>query len=165
MARFRSHGWEPEELKIYWNAKQLENLCPQYDTEENGKQNLKAEGETKDEVKNVTEAEVNIESTDEVKTETKDEAIVEKADEATNETKISAKAEYLPPHDPSDADVVLALREYPVSNRNHECTITYVHKGIEKAVFDAPEDAQLIVLNFAVSYFLKIILNHDIEIF
>jgi DNA-directed RNA polymerase subunit F len=114
MARFRSHGWEPEELKIYWNAKQLENLCPKSQTE--------------DEIKNETNTEVKIEKTHE------------------------AKVENLPPHDPSDVDVVLALRQYPVSNRNYDCTINYINKGIEKAVFDAPEDAQLIVLNFAVSY-------------
>lgn len=98
MSRFRSQGWEPNELKIYWNAKQLENLCPK---------------------------------------------------EEKND---------LPPHDPSDADVIVALRQYPVSKRNHDVTITYVNKGIEKAVFDAPEDAQLIVLNFAVSYSSTIVL-------
>ncbi|CAF4453093.1 unnamed protein product [Adineta steineri] len=52
-------------------------------------------------------------------------------------------------HDPSDTDAIQALYEYPVSKRNHAGKITYVNKGIEKAVFDAPKDAQLIVLNFA----------------
>jgi hypothetical protein len=101
MTRYRSHGWDPTELKIYWNEKQLENLCPKNDTNN----------------------------------------------------------ENLPPHDPSDADVVRALRQYPVSQRNHDVKISYIHKGIEKAVFDAPEDAQLIVLNFAVSYSLNIVLD------
>jgi hypothetical protein len=100
MARFRSHGWEPKELKVYWNAKQLENLCPK--------------------------------------------------DEQTDDKDIS------PPHDPSDSDVVRALRECPVSKRDHAGEITYVNKGIEKAVFDVPEEAQIIVLNFAVSYFFHL---------
>ena len=97
MSRFRSQGWEPNELKLYWNATQLENLCPKED----------------------------------------------KNDPPTS--------------DPSDADVVVALRQYPVSKRNHDVKISYIHKGIEKAVFDAPEDAQLIVLNFAVSYSSSIV--------
>lgn len=90
ITRFRNHGWDPSELKLYWNAKQLEDLCP----------------------------------------------------------KDGIDAEFL--HDPSDADAVHALRQYPVCQRNHAGKITYVNKGIEKAVFDAPENAQLIVLNFAV---------------
>ncbi|CAF2956905.1 unnamed protein product [Rotaria sp. Silwood2] len=93
MTRFRSNGWEPHELKVYWNEEQLEILCP------------------------------------------KDGQEVEKT--------------RLPPHDPSDVDVVQALRQYPVSKRNHAGTITYINKGIEKAVFDVPKDAQIILLNFA----------------
>jgi hypothetical protein len=100
MARFRSHGWDPKELKIYWNLQQLENLCPKPDAEENDKNDVNNEE---------------------------------------------------PEHDPSDADVVLALRQYPVSKRNYDCKIKYINTGIENAVFDAPEHAQLIVLNFAVS--------------
>ncbi len=91
MARFRSHGWDPKELKVYWNFQQLEDLRPKSDTE------------------------------------------------------------YLPAHDPSDADAVLALRQNPVAKRNFDCKIEYINKGIELAVFDAPKDVQLIVLNFAVS--------------
>ena len=86
ITRFRSQGWQPEELKLYWNVEQIENLCHE-------------------------ELEC----------------------------------------DPSDTDAVSALRQNPVSKRNHQCQITYVNKGIEKAVFDVPEDAQIIVLNFAVS--------------
>ncbi|CAF3731908.1 unnamed protein product [Rotaria sp. Silwood1] len=93
MARFRNNGWEPHELKVYWNVEQLEIMCPK-------------DGQ---EVEN----------------------------------------ERLPPHDPSDDDVVQALRQYPVSKRNHAGTITYINKGIEKAVFDVPKDAQIILLNFA----------------
>lgn len=96
MSRFRSRGWKPEELKLYWNSQQLEDLCP------------------KSPVENT----------------------------ATND---------LPPHDPSDADAVQALLQNPVSKRNFNCQIEFIHNGIEKAVFDAPKDAQLIVLNFAVS--------------
>ncbi len=106
MAHFRSQGWDPNELKVYWNSQQLEDLCPKPDAEE-------------------------------------------KQVEEKNET----KSENLPAHDPSDADVVLALRQYPVAKRNYDCKIEYISKGIEKAVFDAPEDAQLIVLNFAVSLY------------
>ncbi|CAF1036176.1 unnamed protein product [Adineta steineri] len=98
MARFRSCGWKPNELKLYWNATQLENLCPKY---------------------------------------------------VTNDKQVKEKDKNLPSHDPSDADAVLALRQYPVSKRIHAGTITYVNKGIQDAVFDAPKDAQLIVLNFA----------------
>ncbi|CAM4778806.1 unnamed protein product [Rotaria magnacalcarata] len=28
MAKFRSQGYSPDELKLYWNAEQVENLCP-----------------------------------------------------------------------------------------------------------------------------------------
>jgi hypothetical protein len=95
MALTRKDGFKPEELKVYWNAEQLEILS----------------------------------------------------------AKIGQQEEELLPslYDPSDADVVKALRQYPVSQRKHAGKITYVNKGIEKAVFDLPKDAQIIVLNFAVS--------------
>jgi hypothetical protein len=95
MAKFRKNGFEPKELKLYWNAEQLENLCPKQ--------------EKQSEIKP-------------------------------------------PPHDPSDDDCIENLRQYPVSERNHSGTITYVNKGIEKAVFDIPDEAQIIVLNFAVKF-------------
>ncbi|CAF2057790.1 unnamed protein product, partial [Rotaria magnacalcarata] len=66
--RFRENGFNPKELKLYWNVKQIENL-----------------------------------------------------------------------------------REYPVSERNNSGRITYITNGIEKAVFDVPENAQIILLNFAVN--------------
>ncbi len=168
MTRFRNHGWEPNELKIYWNAEQLENLCPKHEAETESKAETKVE--TTDESKDETKVEAETESKDETKAETKVEITDEVKHEVQDETKaeakvekkVEAKDENLPPHDPSDADVILALRQYPVSNRNHDCTITYVNKGIEKAVFDAPEDAQLIVLNFAVSYFMDIVLDYYI---
>jgi hypothetical protein len=103
MKRFRKGGYQPEELKVYWSAKQLEDLCPK-------------EGD-------------NSETTPP------------------------------PPHDPSDADAIANLRAHPVSTRNHQCQIKYVHKGIEKAVFDIPEDAQVIVLNFAVN----IVINNSCQ--
>lgn len=216
MARFRSHGWEPKELKIYWNTKQLENLCPKHETndkqvpekdetkneearEAKNKQ-IVAEDEGKDK-QTVQEGEKERDDTNEAKNkqmgvedEGKDkqpaeegEAERQEASEATNKQMVTkdegknkqkveeaetqreeaheaknkqiavenktdkAKDENLLSHDPSDADAVLALLQYPVSKRNHAGKITYVNKGIEKAVFDAPEDAQLIVLNFAVS--------------
>jgi len=58
------------------------------------------------------------------------------------------------PCDPSDDDAVENLREYPVSERNHSGRITYITNGIEKAVFDVPENAQIILLNFAVNDFV-----------
>lgn len=79
-------------MKLYWNAEQLENLCPKDE-----------EGAT-------------------------------------------------PPHDPSDDDAVENLRAHAVSERNHNVEIRYLNKGIEKAVFDVPEGAQVIVLNFAVRF-------------
>ncbi|CAF3419699.1 unnamed protein product, partial [Rotaria sp. Silwood2] len=91
MDKFRKDGFKPEELKIYWNAEQIETLCPK-------------EGE---------QSEIN------------------------------------PPHDPSDINAIENLRKFPVCNRNHCVKIDYVNKGIEKAVFDVPEGAQIIVLNFA----------------
>lgn len=93
MQRFRSGGFKPEELKVYWNAEQLEHLCP----------------------------------------------------------KSSDGPDTKPPHDPSDADAVENLRAYPVPQRNHQGRIKYVNNGIEKAVFDVPTGAQIIVLNFAVT--------------
>ncbi|CAF1130150.1 unnamed protein product [Rotaria sordida] len=51
--------------------------------------------------------------------------------------------------DPSDDDAVENLRQYPVSERNHSGKIIYVTNGIEKAVFDVPENVQIILLNFA----------------
>ncbi len=113
MARFRSHGWDPKDLKVYWNPQQLEDLCPKSDAEE----------------------------------------------KQIEDDKNEEKFENLPTHDPSDADAVLALRQYPVAKRNYDCKIEYINKGIEQAIFDAPEDAQLIVLNFAVSHFFSFLLN------
>jgi LPS O-antigen subunit length determinant protein (WzzB/FepE family) len=170
MARFRSHGWKPEELKIYWNAKQLENLSPKHETndkqiQEKEKTKLEADDDSKDEAKNnqiKEETETKVEESDEVKNKELA-APVETKDEDADEVKtkqIVAEAENLLPHDPSDADVILSLSQYPVSKRNHAGKITYVNKGIEKAVFDAPEDAQLIVLNFAVSHSLDIFLDY-----
>ena len=89
IAQFRGQGFEPEELKLYWSAQQVEDLCPKDDAS--------------------------------------------------------------PPHDPSDADAIENLRQYPVEQRMHPGVITYVHDGIEKAVFQVPEGAQIIVLNFAVT--------------
>ncbi|CAF2081649.1 unnamed protein product [Rotaria magnacalcarata] len=85
--RFRENGFNPKELKLYWNVKQIENLSPE------------SSGKT--------------------------------------------------PHDPSDDDALENLREYPVSERNNSGRITYITNGIEKAVFDVPENAQIILLNFA----------------
>ena len=143
MARFRNHGWEPNELKIYWNVTQLENLCPKHGTEAEPVKEKDQDSETKLEGK--------VETQGETKVETQTDTMVEAKDEIKIEVKGETKDENLPPYDPSDADVVEALRQYPVTKRNHLGTITYVNKGIEKAVFDAPEDVQLIVLNFAVS--------------
>ncbi|UJR20300.1 hypothetical protein I4U23_023431 [Adineta vaga] len=111
MKRFRSEGWDPKELKLYWDVQQLEDLCP------------------KDEIQTKVLEE---KEKDEIKTE----------NEQTNESNTL-------PCDPSDLDAMEALRQYPVSQRNHATKIEYINKGIEKAVFDAPEDVQLIVLNFA----------------
>lgn len=91
MRKFRANGFDPKELKLYWNAKQIENLCPEW----------------------------------------------------------CEKIAY----DPSDEDAVENLRQYPVCERNHSGKITYVTNGIEKAVFDVPENAQIILLNFAVNNF------------
>ncbi|CAF2833656.1 unnamed protein product [Rotaria sp. Silwood2] len=132
IARFRSHGWQPNELKIYWNVQQLENLCPKHETQAK-------QGEEKDEEKTRVKLENNEEVKDEVKTE--------------------VRHENLPPHDPSDADVVQDLRQHPVSKRNNAGNITYVNKGIQNAVFDIPEGAQIILLNFAVSYSSNITLG------
>ncbi|CAF4003253.1 unnamed protein product [Rotaria magnacalcarata] len=152
MARFRSSGWKPEELKIYWNVQQLENLCPKHETE-----SKKCEADNrKDETTLDMKLEKN-EVTIEAKTERKD-AIENQMDErSTEKEKNEATNEILLPHDPSDADIIQALRECPVWKRNNAGKITYVNRGIEKAVFDIPENAQIIVLNFAVNYFSNII--------
>ncbi|CAF1191640.1 unnamed protein product [Adineta steineri] len=196
MARFRSHGWEPKELKLYWNAQQLEDLCPKHEinskqTEENDKTKLEVDSSANDESNDkksneveskqiVVEGEENKQSAVENETinnqckadhEIQDgeiEKLVEKMDitgehsnpttdnqcDAISTTEIEIKNEQINDnnlfrHDPSDADAIQALYEFPVSKRNHAGKITYVNKGIEKAVFDAPKDAQLIVLNFA----------------
>ncbi|CAF3402214.1 unnamed protein product, partial [Rotaria sp. Silwood2] len=169
MARFRSSGWKPEELKIYWNAQQLENLCPKHETKsKKGEEKLSTNSETKlepkceaeDNQKDETTLDTKLEKNEvtvEAKTERKD-AIENQVNEGPIEKeKSEATNEILLPHDPSDADVIQALREYPVSKRNNAGKITYVNKGIEKAVFDIPENAQIIVLNFAVNYFSNII--------
>ncbi|CAF4541004.1 unnamed protein product, partial [Rotaria sp. Silwood2] len=167
MNHFRSHGWEPNELKIYWNVQQIENLCPKHETQpskqveetDQDKNNVNSETEVEPQCepehtrKDTTKIETKLEKNEE----TKDEATVEVKSENNNEVKEQmkdepnkeTKAENLPPHDPSDVDVVQALREHPVSKRNNSRKITYVNKGIEKAVFDIPEDAQIILLNFA----------------
>lgn len=31
MKKYRENGYKPEELSVYWNAKQLEDLCPKDD--------------------------------------------------------------------------------------------------------------------------------------
>ncbi|CAF1249717.1 unnamed protein product [Rotaria sp. Silwood1] len=93
MTRTRQNGFQSNELKLYWNAEQLEILCPKF-------------GSQGDKV-------------------------------------------FQPPHDPSDADAVEGLCQYPVWQRNHSGKITYVTKGIEKTVFDVPKDAQIILLSFA----------------
>ncbi|CAF0938712.1 unnamed protein product [Adineta ricciae] len=98
MKQFRSYGWNPKDLKLYWTLQQLEDLCPK----------------------------------NEVKTE----------NEQTN--RINALL-----CDPSDVDTMEALRRHPVSQRNHTCKLEYINKSIEKAVFDVPEQAQLIILTFA----------------
>ena len=95
MDRSRKDGFKPEELKLYWNVEQLENLC----------------------------------------------------------TAPTA-------HDPADLDAVENLRKYPVDQRNHAGTITYVNEGIQKAVFQIPDNAQIIVLNFAVESMLESLLIH-----
>ena len=93
MEHFRKEGFKDDELKLYWNVEQLENLCP----------------------------------------------------------KPGESPEIIPPHDPSDDDAVENLRKNPVSERKHSGKITYVNDGIERAVFDIPDEAQIILLNFAVN--------------
>lgn len=90
--KFRENGFDPRELKLYWNVKQIENLCPEW----------------------------------------------------------SEKILF----DPSDNDAVENLRAYPVSERKHSGKITYITDGIEKAVFHVPDNAQIILLNFAVNGFV-----------
>jgi hypothetical protein len=88
MSIHRSQGFKHEELKLYWNVEQIENLCSRDDAPRS--------------------------------------------------------------HDPSDIDAIDNIRQHPVAQRNHRGTITYVHAGIEQAVFDVPSTAQIILLNFAV---------------
>jgi hypothetical protein len=126
MAQFRSRGWDPTELKVYWDVKQLEDLCP------------------KDRIEQTKE-----EKFSEVKSEHEEMKVGSRGEFDTEDRRATTSKLFL--HDPSDADAVHALRQYPVSRRNHAGEITYVNKGIEKAVFDAPADVQLIVLNFAVN--------------
>ncbi|CAF3718770.1 unnamed protein product [Rotaria socialis] len=153
MARFRSSGWKPEELKIYWNVQQLENLCPKHETEsKKGEEKLEPKCEAEDNRKNETTRDMKLEKTEvaiEAKAERKDAIENQMNARPTEKEKSEATNEILSPHDPSDADIIQALRECPVSKRNNAGKITYVNTGIEKAVFDIPETAQIIVLNFA----------------
>lgn len=55
-----------------------------------------------------------------------------------------------PPHDPSDRDVIENLHQSPIKQRKNQGKIDYITMGIEKAVFEVPEGAQIILLNFAV---------------
>lgn len=100
MAQYRPNGFEPEELKIYWNYEQIEQLC-------------------------------------------------RKPDE---------------PHDPSDKNVIDNLRHHPLEKRNHSGKISYRTMGIEKVVFEVPESAQIILLNFAVDFFFDINIHIDFSI-
>lgn len=95
MDRSRKDGFKPDELKLYWNVEQLENLCTAS-----------------------------------------------------------------PAHDPADLDAIENLRNYPVDQRNHAGTIAYINEGIQTAVFKIPENAQIIVLNFAVEFMLEYLLIH-----
>lgn len=119
MDKFRKDGYRSEELKLYWNAKQLENLCPKEG--EQPQIDPPHDSSGKDCIENVCPKE-------------------------------GEQSQIDPPHDPSDKDCIKNLRQYPVSKRNHAGEISYVNKGIEKAVFDVPADAQVIVLNFAVIF-------------
>ncbi|CAF5226106.1 unnamed protein product, partial [Rotaria magnacalcarata] len=160
-ARFRSSGWKPEELKIYWNVQQLENLCPKHETEsKKGAEKLEPECEAEDNRKDEAALDMKLEKnevTTEAKTERKDAIENQMNERPIEKEKSEVTNEILLPHDPSDADIMQALRECPVLKRNNGGKITYVNKGIEKAVFDIPENAQIIVLNFAVNYFSNII--------
>ena len=57
-------------------------------------------------------------------------------------------------HDPSDEDVVENLKKFPTERRKYKGEISYINEGIEKAVFNVPEDAQIILLNFAVKWLI-----------
>ena len=98
MEQSRKDGFKAEELKLYWNIEQLENLC----------------------------------------------------------TKPQA-------HDPSDLDAIDNLHQYPVEERKHSGTITYINEGIQTAVFKVPENAQIIVLNFAVQFSLEHLLIQSLN--
>lgn len=95
MENYRKDGFTPEELKLYWNSTQLENLCP--------KEGVKPSS-----------------------------------------------------YDPSDEDAVENLAKNPVSERNHRVKIRYVNQGIQEAVFEVPDGAQVIVLNFAVKLLIHV---------
>lgn len=58
-------------------------------------------------------------------------------------------------YDPSDKDAFKNLRQYPVASRRNRGEINYVTNGIEKAVFDIPEESQVIVVNFAVNFLIN----------
>ena len=82
--RFRSQGFEPQELKIYWNYEEIESL----------NQNNRFNPIT-------------------------------------------------------DSDTNQALQQCPVAERKNKGNIVYRRSGIEKAVFEIPNDKQIIVLDFA----------------
>lgn len=157
MARFRSHGWKPEELKVYWNVEQIENLCKQCEAENNDHVDNKKRHELKDadlDLK-VEEREAlaekisnenTTESSAEIKTDVGNHLTVSRKEEIQIESKKATLLQY----DPSDVDAVENLRLYPASKRNNAGKIHYVNQGIEEAVFQIPEEAQIIVLNFAV---------------
>ncbi|CAF4141450.1 unnamed protein product [Rotaria magnacalcarata] len=178
MTRFRSHGWEPNELKIYWNLQQLENLCPKDETQikqvdkrneekidvnnetkleekcelnrtQEDFKNLNIQSKTNEESKDEAKFEIEKEVNDPVRDEVKDQSSEENNREKDKTNEEVENENLLLEHDPSDADAAEALRQYPVSKRNNAGKITYINQGIEKAVFDIPENAQIIVLNFA----------------
>lgn len=93
MSQYRANGFLPEELKVYWNYEQIEQLCQKSN----------------------------------------------------------------PPYDPSDKDVIENLQKHPVAQRAHSGRITYKTTGIEKVVFEVPEGAQIILLNFAVNLFFPLV--------
>ena len=70
-----------------------------------------------------------------------------------------------PPHDPSDKDVIGNLQKHPVERHFHSGRITYKTTGIEKVVFEVPESAQIILLNFAVdlSFLSDIHTDYSVE--
>lgn len=84
ISRYRSNGFQPNDLKIYWNYNQLQalHLCNRYNPR-------------------------------------------------------------------TDSDARNALRNSPVYQRKHSGTIRFVMSGIQEAVFQIPNDKQIIVLDFA----------------